>query len=203
MLRQTARALAILILAAGVCRAEQTAGGFTSIALKDSATVSHDLIQVGDIADVEGGIAAEVAGLNLGSSAPVIFRALVEATAFGSRKIVERFESEGVPIREIIALGGVAKKSPFVMQTLANVHNRPIKVARSEQTCALGAAMFAAVAAGEYETVEKAIEHMEAGFEREYLPDPGKAAIYDVLYDKYTRLGEFVEAETVRGKRDR
>lgn len=68
MLKQTARAVAILILAAGVCRAEQTAGGFTSIALKESATVSHDLIQVGDIADVEGGIAAEVAGLNLGNA---------------------------------------------------------------------------------------------------------------------------------------
>ena len=103
-----------------------------------------------------------------------------------------------MPIEEIIALGGVAKKSPFVMQTLADVHNRPIKVARSEQTCALGAAMFAAVAAGEYSTVDDAIERMESGFEREYRPDSGRAAIYDRLYKKYIRLGEFAESETRR-----
>ncbi len=111
-------------------------------------------------------------GLNLGSDAPAVFRSLVESTAYGSRMIVERFESEGVPIKEVIALGGVAKKSPFVMQTLADVLNRPIKVARSEQTCALGAAMFAAVAAGEYPKVEDAIDHMEQGFEREFAPRP-------------------------------
>jgi L-ribulokinase len=153
--------------------------------------------------DANQALKGAVTGLNLGSSAPVIFRALVESTAFGSRKIVERFESEGIPIKQLIALGGVAKKSPFVMQTLASVHNRPIKVARSEQTCALGAAMFAAVAAGEYSTIEEAIEHMEAGFEREYLPDPDKAATYNTLYEKYSRLGEFIEAETLRGKRGR
>ncbi len=112
-----------------------------------------------------------VMGLNLGSTAPAIFRSLVEATAFGAKMIVERFESEGVPIKEVIALGGVAKKSPFAMQVLADVLNRNIRIVRSEQTCALGAAMFAAVAGGIYDTVEKAIEKMESGFEFEYTPD--------------------------------
>jgi L-ribulokinase len=141
-----------------------------------------------------------VMGLSLGSDAPAVFRALVEATAFGSRKIVERFESEGVPIKEVIALGGVAKKSPFVMQTLADVLNRPIRVARSEQTCALGAAMFAAVVGGEYATVEEAIENMESGFECEYTPDGGRAVLYSSLYERYGRLGGFVETETLSGR---
>jgi len=140
-----------------------------------------------------------ITGLNLGSSAPAVFRALVEATAFGSKKIVERFESEGVPIKEVIALGGVAKKSPFVMQVLADVLNRDIKVARSEQTCALGAAMFAATVGGVYGTVEEAIEHMESGFEHEYRPDRARAAQYAGLYEQYSRLGAFIEDEITRG----
>lgn len=138
-----------------------------------------------------------ITGLNLGSSAPAIFRALVESTAFGSKKIVERFESEGVPIKEVIALGGVAKKSPFVMQVLADVLNRDIKVAESEQTCALGAAMFAATAGGVYRTVEEAIESMNSGFEHEYAPDARRAGQYAAIYEKYSGLGEFIENETM------
>ncbi|MFC1509886.1 ribulokinase [Candidatus Omnitrophota bacterium] len=137
-----------------------------------------------------------VSGLNLGSSAPAVFRALVEATAFGSKKIVERFESEGVPIKEVISLGGVAKKSPFVMQVLSDVLNRNISVAASEQTCALGAAMFAATAGGLYDTVEEAIENMNSGFEHEYKPDAAHAEQYGALYERYSRLGAFVEKET-------
>ncbi|MCE5249520.1 ribulokinase [bacterium] len=142
-----------------------------------------------------------ITGLNLGSSAPAIFRALIEATAFGSKKIVERFESEGVPIKEVIALGGVAKKSPFVMQVLADVLNRNIRVAKSEQTCALGAAMFAATAGGIHGNVEKAIEKMGSGFEHEYKPDKDRAGQYGILYERYGRLGAFIEDETTRGKR--
>jgi L-ribulokinase len=136
-----------------------------------------------------------ISGLNLGSNAPRIFRALVEATAFGSRKIVERFRKEGVPIRGIIALGGVAKKSPFVMQTVADVLNMPIRVARSEQSCALGAAMFAAVVAGKYRTVPEAQRAMGWGFETEYLPDPKRNRVYETLYQKYSRFGDFVEID--------
>jgi L-ribulokinase len=169
--------------------------------LTDSGVVALDWMNGRRTPDADQALKGAIMGLNLGSDAPTIFRALVEATAFGSRKIVERFESEGVPIREVIALGGVAKKSPFVMQTLADVLNRPIKVARSEQTCALGAAMFAAVVGGEYPTVEEAIEHMESGFEREYAPDAGRAALYSLLYGRYERFGGFVEAETRLGRR--
>ncbi len=136
---------------------------------------------------------AGVYGLNLGTTAPGIFRALVEATACGARKIVECFTSQGIPIESIIALGGVAKKSPFIMQTMADVLGMKIKVARAEETCALGAAMFAAVAANLFSTVEEAQEAMGAGFEAEYVPDARRKADYDTLYARYNALGSFVE----------
>jgi L-ribulokinase len=136
-----------------------------------------------------------IAGLDLGSDAPRIFKALVEATAFGAKSIIDRFVAEGVPIRSVIGLGGVAKKSPFVMQTLADVLNMPIKIARSEQACALGAGMFAAVSAGLYTSVEEASAKMGSGFEQEYKPAPENAARYERIYQKYTKLGDFVEKE--------
>ena len=132
-------------------------------------------------------------GLNLGSDAPRIFRALVEATCFGARQIVERFQEEGIPIKGVIGLGGVAKKSPFIMQVMADVLNRPIKIARSEQTCALGAAMFAATAAGLYDDVSEAMEQMGAGFDAEYLPDPAIAGTYDQIYQQYQSFGAAIE----------
>ena len=76
---------------------------------------------------------------------------------------------------------------------MADVLNRPIKIARSEQTCALGAAMFAATAAGIYEDVSVAMEQMGSGFDAEYFPDAERAAIYDNIYRQYNQLGEFVE----------
>jgi L-ribulokinase len=138
-------------------------------------------------------------GLNLGSSAPRIFRALVEGTAFGAKKIVDRFEEEGIEIKEVIALGGVAKKAPFIMQVVADVLDKKIKVARSEQACALGAGMFAATAAGIYPTVEQAQAAMESGFEKEYIPDKNNALKYRELYKEYSVLGEFIEDRTRKG----
>ena len=75
---------------------------------------------------------------------------MVEATCFGAKAIVERFNNEGVPVKGLIGLGGVARKSPYIMQTMADVMNMPIRIHKSEQTCAAGAAMFAATAAGIY-----------------------------------------------------
>ncbi|MFC1489638.1 ribulokinase [Candidatus Latescibacterota bacterium] len=148
--------------------------------------------------DANQNLRGAIAGLNLGSSAPAIFRALVEATAYGSKKIVDRFESEGVQIKGVIALGGVAKKSPFVMQILADILNRKIQVAQSEQACALGAAMFAATASGIYETVGDALDAMGSGFETEYLPDPERARKYEELYDKYSDFGTYIEHGSVK-----
>jgi len=143
--------------------------------------------------DANQALKGAVLGLNLGSDAPRVFRALVEATCFGARKIVDRFQDEGVPIKGVIGLGGVAKKSPFVMQTMADVLNRPIRIARSEQACALGAAMFAATAAGLYDSVSGAMAQMGSGFDAEYHPDPERAAIYEEIYQQYGELGTFAE----------
>ena len=139
--------------------------------------------------DLDSRATGALAGLTLASTAPQLFKALVEATAFGSRAINERLIEEGVRIESIYAVGGISKKSRFVMQTLCDVLGMPIKVVRSEQACALGSAMFAAVAAGLYPTVEAAQQAMASGFSDEYLPDTSRGQIYDLLYERYKRLG--------------
>lgn len=134
-----------------------------------------------------------ILGLKLGTSAPKIFRALVEATAFGARAINEQFMQSGVAIEEVIATGGIAKKSEFVMQVTADVLNMPIKVVQSEQAVALGAGMFGAVAAGVYGSTLEAQEKMNSGFSHTYTPDPENAAKYDQLYAKYKTIGGLLE----------
>jgi L-ribulokinase len=141
--------------------------------------------------DANHTVKSAIFGLNLSSDAPRIFKALVEATAFGSKAIVDRFITEGVAIKQVIAIGGVAKKSPFVMQTLADVLQKPIKVVTSEQACALGSAMCAAVAAGIYTNLEAAQKAMSSGFEETYQPNLDKALVYQKLYEKYVKLGAF------------
>ena len=143
--------------------------------------------------DADQSLKGALAGLTLGSTAPRIFRALVEATAFGSRAILERFQREGVRAERVVALGGIAQKSPFVMQVTADVLNVPIQVVASEQACALGAAMFAAVAAGLYQGVTEAQERIGSGFSRTYTPDPQRARAYQGLYKRYLALGRALE----------
>jgi len=131
--------------------------------------------------------------LHLGSDAPRIFRALAEATCFGAKKIVDRFGEEGIPIKGLIGIGGVARKSPFIMQMMADVMNMPIKIHRSEQTCATGAAMFAATVAGIYPSVEKSMNKMGTGFDITYFPSSEKNRIYEKRYESYCRFAEFNE----------
>jgi L-ribulokinase len=146
--------------------------------------------------DANQNLKGALMGLSLGTDAPAIFRALVESTAFGARKIVDRFVEEGVRIDGIIALGGVAKKSPLVMQIVADVLNKSIKVAKSEQAVALGSAMAAAVVAGVYSSIPEAQKAMGGGFEKEYQPNPDRVRTYQKLYEAYGRFGAFVEGET-------
>jgi L-ribulokinase len=134
-----------------------------------------------------------VSGLSLGTDAPRIFRAIVESTCFGAKAIVDRFNDQGVPVKGLIGLGGVAKKSPFIMQMMADVMNMPIRIHGSEQTCALGASMFAATVAGIYPKVEDAMNVIGQGFEKEYVSDPGRAAAYTERFRKYKELGQFIE----------
>ncbi|MDF2190467.1 ribulokinase [Paraflavitalea sp. CAU 1676] len=134
-----------------------------------------------------------ISNLGLGSDAPRVFRSVVEATCFGAKSIVDRFNNEGVPVKGLIGLGGVARKSPFIMQMMADVMNMPIRIHRSEQTCAAGAAMFAATAAGIYPKVEEAMAAMGQGFDAEYFPDQQKVPLYAKRYRQYHTLGNFVE----------
>ncbi|MDR0553529.1 MAG: ribulokinase [Treponema sp.] len=135
-----------------------------------------------------------VIGLTLGSDAPRVYRALAEATAFGARAIVERFVEEGVAIDGIVGIGGVARKSPLVMQIVADVLNKPIDVLANDQCVALGAAMFAALVAGLYPDITSAQKALTPPVEKTYIPDPKRAAVYNDLYKRYRALGTFAEA---------
>jgi L-ribulokinase len=163
------------------------------IPIAESGIVALDWMNGRRTPDANQSLKGAIAGLNLGSDAPRIFRALVEATAFGSKAINDRFIAEGVRIDGVIALGGVAKKSPLVMQIVADVLDMPIKVARSEQACALGTAMAAAVAAGVYATTAEAQKKMGSGIENEYHPIPENVEKYKVLYEQYKNFGKLIE----------
>ena len=163
--------------------------------ISESAPVALDWVNGRRTPDANQDLKAAIANLNLGTRAPHIFRALVEAISFGSKKIVDRFESEGVTIKNIVGIGGVAKKSGFIMQTLSDVLNMPIKVAVSDQAPALGAAMYAAVAAGIYPDTKSAIKNMGSGFEKTYHPKPENVEKYRSIYAKYEKLGSFIENE--------
>lgn len=163
------------------------------IPMEESTIIATDWINGRRTPDANQMLKGSITGLSLGSDAPRIFRALVEATAFGGKAIVDRFRNEGVKIDNVIGIGGIALKSPFVMQTLSDVLNMPVKVCNTDQACALGAAMFAATAAGVYPKVEDAIAAMNSGFAKEYYPDAARAAVYQGLYEKYIALGKFTE----------
>lgn len=165
------------------------------IPIGESTIIATDWMNGRRTPDANQLLKGTITGLTLSSSAPGIFRALVEATAFGSKAIVDRFRNEGVRIDSVIGIGGIALKSPFVMQTLSDVLNMPIKVCRTDQACALGAAMFAATAAGIYAQVEDAQQAMSSGFANEYHPNAANAAAYKEIYEQYLKLGQFTEKE--------
>ena len=142
--------------------------------------------------DASQRVAMAISGLKMGSQAPHMFRALVEATAYGSRAITERFREQGVPVDSIVVIGGISKKSPLVMQICADVWNCEIAVLDSEQSCALGAAIFAAVAGGVFPTVAAAQAVMASPVCQTYQPNAVNAAVYDRLYKQYQQLGDFV-----------
>jgi L-ribulokinase len=146
--------------------------------------------------DADQLLKAGIINLNLATDAPKFFKALVEATCFGAKAIADRFVEQGIPVKGLIGLGGVARKSSYIMQTMADIMNMPIRIHSSEQTCAAGAAMFAATAAGIYEKVEDAMNAMGQGFDVIYYPDEAKASIYAKRYDRYKQLGKFIEQQS-------
>ncbi|MEO5944094.1 MAG: ribulokinase [Ferruginibacter sp.] len=164
-----------------------------ALALNDKDELALDWMNGRRTPDANQELKGAIANLNLGSDAPRIFKSLVEATCFGSKAIVERFISEGIPVKGIIALGGVAKKSSYVMQVMANVLNVPIRIHKSDQTCAIGAAMFAATAAGIYSKVEDAMLAMGQGFEKNFEPEADKVDYYASRFKMYLDLGISIE----------
>lgn len=143
--------------------------------------------------DADQSLKAAMTGLNLGTDAPRLFKAWVESTCFGAKAIMERFNDEGLNVKGLIGLGGVARKSPYIMQAMADVMNKPLKIHKSEQTCALGAAMFAATVAGIYPNVTEAMNAMGQGFDMSYKPDGAAAAVYQKRYQKYKALAAAVD----------
>ncbi|WP_214859088.1 ribulokinase [Exiguobacterium sp. s191] len=124
-----------------------------------------------------------------------IYRALIEATAYGTRTIVEAFRTSGVPIHEVYAAGGIAEKNALMMQIYADVLNMEIKISASSQTPALGSAMFGAVAAGAerggYATITEAATKMGRVKEKTYLPIPENVEVYEALFAEYTKLYDY------------
>lgn len=129
-----------------------------------------------------------IQGLSLSTHAGHIFKALVEATAYGSKVILNRFFEYNIPIKSIIATGGIPNKSSYVVQVLADVLGLEIHVVKSDQVCALGSAIFAAYAAGIFESVDKAKQKMAAKVEKTYKPNLDNQEIYNQLYSKYQLL---------------
>ena len=148
--------------------------------------------------DANQNLKGVISGLNLGSTSPKVFRALVEATCFGAKKIADRFINEGIPIKGVIAIGGIAQKSPFIMQMMSDVLNMPIKVVKSEQACALGAAIFGAVAANLHEDTFAAMNVMASPFETIYQPNMANAAAYKQVYERYNTLGVTIEKHIIK-----
>jgi L-ribulokinase len=161
---------------------------------EDSTLLATDWLNGRRTPDANQLLCGTITGLTLGSTAPLIYRALVEATAFGSLAIIERFLENDIKIKDIIAIGGISLKSPLVMQILSDVIGVPIKVARSQQACALGAAMFASVISGVYNNIEEAQKSMGKGFKKEYFPNMDNHAYYSGIYKKYITLGKFTES---------
>lgn len=159
----------------------------------DKYLVALDWLNGRRTPDANQSLTSVIEGMNLGTTAPDMYRALVESTCFGAKAIVDRFIEERIPIKGIIGMGGVAKKSSYVMQMMSDVLNMPIRIVKSEQTCALGAAMFGATAAGIFSRVEEAVKAMGAGFEKTYEPNPGMVDHYRKKYESYQSLAQTVE----------
>ena len=139
---------------------------------------------------VDAGLSGVIVGLTLATTAPEIYRALLEATAFGTRLIIETFNTSGVPVTELVVAGGLIKSAP-VMQIYADVTRCPLSVIGSEQGPALGSAIHAAVAAGAYPDVPAAATVMGRCHRDVYRPDAARADVYDELYAEYVRLHDY------------
>ncbi len=144
---------------------------------------------------VDADLTGMMLGFTLNTKPEEIYRALIEATAFGTLMIIEAFQENGVAVNEIVACGGLPERNEMLMQIYADVTNREFKVAESGQTCALGSAMWGAVAAGKsrggYDKIEDAAAKMARVKDKTYKPDPAAHAIYAKLFAEYKKLHDY------------
>ena len=139
---------------------------------------------------VNADLSGLIYGLRLSTKPEEIYRALIEATAFGVRKIVENYRFSGVPVNEFYAAGGIAHKDPLLLQIYADVLNMPVQVCASEQASALGSAIFGA-AVGGFGSVEDSIRALARLKPGQYEPDPERSAAYNQLYSRYLELHDY------------
>jgi L-ribulokinase len=148
---------------------------------------------------VDASLSGMIVGMTLSTRAEDVYRALIEATAFGTRKIIDAFETQGIQIRELFATGGIAEKNPFLMQIYADVTHREIRIVGASQAVAFGSAIFGAVAAGKtkggFDTLPEAVRVMVGFPKKVFLPDPSNVVAYDRLYEKYLVLHDYFGIE--------
>jgi len=132
-----------------------------------------------------------ILGLTLSTPPEAIYRAIVESIAFGTRRIIEDYDTAGVAVRRIVVGGGIAKKNAFIMQTVANVLGMEVSVSDATQAGALGCAIYAAACGGIYKSIGEAAQNMASGIVRTYRPQQGAKEAYDPIYREYFALSEY------------
>ena len=144
---------------------------------------------------VDGKLSGLLVGCTLGTKPEDIYRALIEATAYGTRMIIKTFEENGVPVHELFVAGGIAEKNAFMMQIYSDVTNKQIKIAGSPQTPALSSAIFGSLAAGAkaggFDKLEDAVAVMSKVKDEVYMPNPENSRVYDVLFAEYEILHDY------------
>lgn len=161
-----------------------------------SEIISMDWINGRRSPDVNESLKAAITGIGMGTSAGEIYNSLVHALCFGSKRIIDRFEENGVIISKVMGVGGIAKKSPFLVQTMADVLGKPITIVDSDQTPALGSAIYAAVASEVYKDYHSAVAKMSGNAGTVYYPRESNIKKIEKNYSEYLSLGNLIENES-------